>query len=465
MTTGFSWLAAATALAVATIPTAVAQRDNQSGGVREAVSRMAKIGFAASPSFSPNGKRLAYISDLGGLPQVWMLPVEGGFPRQITAFDDPVGAVDWSPDGRWLALSVAPGGGMNQQVVVVSPDGLEVRRLTSGGKESNWLGVWDTAGKQLSVASNLRTPAAMDDYLLDVESGEMRLITRNTGTGQFADLSSDGRQALLSRLVGRGSNDLYLVDIETGSETLLTPHEGPGRFAGRIAPDGRTIFLSADKDRDLPAFGRIRLDSDGRPGDFEVVVERPDAELSSFRLDHAGRRAALLWNVAGRSELEILDLATTNRQAIEVPFDLASGLEFSPDDRLLAMSGSGAAAPSDVWIFDIAAGELRQLTYSPHAGVDLASMVRPELVRFPSHDGLEISGWLYRAPDVQEAGPWVLTFHGGPGGSGTAQLQQCHAGPSTAGHRRLRAQHPGLLGLRQALREPRQPRAAIRRQS
>jgi dipeptidyl aminopeptidase/acylaminoacyl peptidase len=56
------------------------------------------------------------------------------------------------------------------------------------------------------------------------------------------------------------------------------------------------------------------------------------------------------------------------------------------------------------------------LTHSPHAGIDLRTLVKPELVRFPAHDGLELSGWLYRPQNAASAGPLVLSFHGGPEG-------------------------------------------------
>ena len=50
------------------------------------VARMAKIGWCYSPSFSPDGKRVAFISDLNGTPQVWIVPTEGGWPELITAW-------------------------------------------------------------------------------------------------------------------------------------------------------------------------------------------------------------------------------------------------------------------------------------------------------------------------------------------------------------------------------------------
>src|SRR5262249_35230693 len=52
----------------------------------------------------------------------------------------------------------------------------------------------------------------------------------------------------------------------------------------------------------------------------------------------------------------------------------------------------------------------------PHAGVDLTKLVRPELVRFKAHDGLELTGWLYRPVGMTGPGAVVLSFHGGPEG-------------------------------------------------
>jgi Tol biopolymer transport system component len=77
--------------------------DAQSGpDLATAVARMAKVGRASSPTFSPDGKRLAFVSDLSGTPQIWVVPSEGGWPTLVTADTDPVASVTWSPAGDWL---------------------------------------------------------------------------------------------------------------------------------------------------------------------------------------------------------------------------------------------------------------------------------------------------------------------------------------------------------------------------
>jgi dipeptidyl aminopeptidase/acylaminoacyl peptidase len=391
----------------------VAQTDD----LERSVALMAKIGSATSPSFSPDGRTLAYVTNLGGLPQVWTVDAAGGYPQLVTALDDPVGFVEWSPDGVWLAFTVAPGGGMNEQVYLIKPDGTGMKRLTEGGKETNRLGPWSDDGTLLVLGSNRRSSAAIDAYVYDVSSGASRLVTENRGVGGYEDLSRDKKLALLNRLVSRGSNDLYLVDLASGGETLLTPHQGPGNYSGAFAKDGRAVYLETDSGRDRTAFARIELSPNGRPGKTLVLAERSDAEISTFALDDAGTTAAILWNVSGRSDLELFDLQT-GRSVLrpKLPAELANGLEFSKDGRALALVVSGAATPADIWIMDVGTGAFRQVTKSPHAGVDLARLVRPELVRFKAHDGLDLSGWLYKPAVGSAPYPAVLAFHGGPEG-------------------------------------------------
>ena len=405
------------ALFVLVVPHSAAAQAAKNAQLVEMVTRMAKIGRAASPTFSPDGTRIAFVSDRTGVPQVWVAAVDGGAPLQITKGDDPVGRVIWSPDGAWLALSLAPGGGMNTQIYVVRPDGTGLRRLTDGGKETNNLGAWTRDGRRLAMGSNRVTPSAIDAYLVDPVSGERELVSANKGLQTVEDVSRDGARALVARLRGRGDNDLYIVNLRSHAEVRATPHEPPGSFDGVFAPDGGSIYLSSDKDRDTSAFARIRIDAGDRIGPEQIIASRDAAELGAFEIDDRGTMAALLWNVAGRNELAFVDLASgKQRPGPKLPGDIVGGLAFSKDGTRLAMTVSGATAPPDIWVLDLRTSRFTQVTRTPHEGIDLATLVRPELVTFKAHDGLELTGWLYRPAGRSTPAPFVVSFHGGPEG-------------------------------------------------
>jgi dipeptidyl aminopeptidase/acylaminoacyl peptidase len=408
----------ASLLSFAALPLEAISPFTEDNEVELSVARMAKVGFASSPTFSPDGSRIAFITNISGLPQVWTMATTGGYPSLVTSFDDPAGFVTWSPDGQWLAFNVAPGGGFNEQIYIVRPDGTGLRRLTEGGKENNFLDGWSSDGRFIAFASNRRDPSATDSYLIEVATGQLRMVAQNRGIGSIADVSRDGKYAIVSRLVNRGDNNLYLIKLADGKETLLTPHDGPGQFAGiRFSPDNRTVYMISNKDRDLAALARVRLDQNGQPGPIELIAARDDAELGGAEMNEQGTLLALLWNVAGSSELSFYDTATgKTTPGPNLPAEIAAAPEFSDDGRRLAMAISGSSSPADIWVLDLNSKQFTQLTQSPHAGIDLSKLVRPELVRYKAHDGIGLSGWLYRPKGGTAPGPIVLSFHGGPEG-------------------------------------------------
>jgi dipeptidyl aminopeptidase/acylaminoacyl peptidase len=384
--------------------------------LERSVAMMAKTGSAYAPSFSPDNSRIAFLTNISGSPQVWIVPATGGYPRQVTALDDPVTAMLWAPSGEWIAIQVAPGGGLNSQIHVVRPDGTGLRRLTAGGKENNWLGEWTPDSRAIVIGSNQRSGDSVDSWLLDVASGEMRPIAQSQGISYVLDVSRDGRYALIGRLRNRGDNDIYRVALAGGEEIHLTRHTPPAEFdQASFGPTPDVVYFTGNPDRDRAALIRVRING-AAAGPMEVLASRDDAELDGLSLDHSRTAGYLVWNVAGRNEVTKLTLDGARQSpGPALPADIVNDVEFGRSGNVVAFVLSGSNRVVDIWMSPDGS-TVKQLTFSPHPGVDLESFVRPELVKYKAHDGLDLSGWLYRPKAAKGPYATVLSFHGGPEG-------------------------------------------------
>lgn len=378
------------------------------------VTAMASIGYSGGARFAPDGKRIAFLSNASGSPNIWMADIEGGEPRQVTDLEDQVRQVEWSPVDELFAVEIAPGGGLNTQIYLMSSSGEDARMITQGGQVGNNLVGFSDDGRYISYSSNAENPGRLDCWLHDLETGESRLIAVNNGIG-YCDLSPDNRYAIAWRMVSRGDSNLYLIDLESGEEQLVTPHEGVATSAGSTFLSDNSFVFATNVDREMTALARVDI-IDGVVQPLEYVAGRDDAELADGELLADGR-LLLNWNASGRSELAIYDPSTGEMSpGPALPAELANGFEASPVSSDVLMSVSGSAAVSNVWNLDVSTNAFTRISDTPHDGVDLDALVRPQLRTYTAHDGLELSGWLYEAPDQEEPGAMVLSFHGGPEG-------------------------------------------------
>jgi TolB protein len=107
-------------------------------------------GIEVAPSFSPDGKRMAYVSDRGGSPQIYVLDLDTGVNRRLTFGHKYCAAPAWSPRGDRIAYQAQVNGAF--QVATIRPDGSDMRILTSGwgGGENP---TWSPDGRLIAYAS------------------------------------------------------------------------------------------------------------------------------------------------------------------------------------------------------------------------------------------------------------------------------------------------------------------------
>ena len=143
---------------------------------------MAQIPATFNSVYSHDGKRIAFLSNRSGTPQVWLVDTAGGEPKQITQEADPVGSLAWSPVDDTIAYDVARGGGFNAQVFLSKSDGTGAKRITSGGKEDNFSGDFAPDGRYW-FRSALRNPQAPDSWIYDPKTGKAAIAIEYEGLG------------------------------------------------------------------------------------------------------------------------------------------------------------------------------------------------------------------------------------------------------------------------------------------
>jgi dipeptidyl aminopeptidase/acylaminoacyl peptidase len=388
------------------------------------IERYLNIRSASSPALSPNADRVAFLTNITGTPQVWMVGAQGGWPEQMTFYTDAVGFVRWSPDGSGLVFAKARGGDENAQLYWLSPDGAEIKALTNTPAVRHNFGDWSHDGKKISYSSNKRNKDYFDIYVMDVATGREQLVYQQDGSNGAAAWSFDDRWLVVSHSNEELSldNELYLVNIETKQATHLTPHQGATQFADvYFTRDGNSIIFGTNDNREFYSLARMNLQSKR-----VEILDDTQWDLAATALSDDGRMFAYTINRDGFNDLYVREIKAdgtlgSKTEAVKLPGQgIVGGLEFSRDNSRLAFTFSGARYNADVWLYDLKTGSLSQLTRSSRAGIQQTSFAEPKLIRFKTFDGRDVPAWYYRPQTVTSGKlPVLVSVHGGPEGQET----------------------------------------------
>ena len=140
------------------------------------------------PAFSPDGRRIAFVSERSGTQEIWICDSDGSKTLQLTSLGGAaIYGPNWSPDSQNIALTVVQKG-MKEDIYVVSVNGGVLRRMTTNPAEDKWP-YWSHDGKWIYFAST-RT-GREEIWKMPSDGGEAVQITRNSG--DTPEESPDGR--------------------------------------------------------------------------------------------------------------------------------------------------------------------------------------------------------------------------------------------------------------------------------
>ncbi len=376
-----------------------------------------------SPRWSPDGARLAFLSDRGGKNQIHVIELAGGEARAVTGMAGGVNEFTWRPDGagfffvsRVRADEVGAEGAAEPPPLPEAEKKLEderrrldeekrtdprvIRRLVYRAGNT----YWDERRAHIyhvpleGGRATRWTEGEFDHELPSCLPGASGFITASNRTGE-EDLNFEAK--------------IWRVDSPLGVPAPLTEGPDPDSHA-RVSPCGRWIAFLRVGAREL-ASNLTRLfvmpATGGAPRELAGALDRTVAD---FAFSPDGNSIFAL--VPSEGDCGIVRFQVESGAHERVSFDRRFVHAFSVSRETLAFAATEPDSPSDIHVAPASGGAATRRTKVHSKWLSGKRWSRPEEIRVKSADGTEIQGWYYPPAEGSAPGkhPLLLNIHGGP---------------------------------------------------
>jgi dipeptidyl aminopeptidase/acylaminoacyl peptidase len=316
----------------------------------------------------PGRREMLISTRFGNTAQIHQVKNPGAARTQLTFFDDPITRATFdAEEARYFIFLKDVGGNEFAQLYRFDLSTGRETLLTDGGRSQNGDVIWNRKGNQIAYASTRRNGTDRDVYVMSPSRpADNRLVLQGTGGGWYPlDWSPDDSQLLVLEYISVTKTVLWLVDAATGGKRPLTdPNErvawsNSEGTRSQFSRDGRTVFVTSDKDSEFQRLGEIDVAS----GQFTALTAGFAWDVEAFDVARDGKTVAFVVNEGGISKLHLLDtVVRSSRPISSVPAGVISRLRWHSNGRDLGFTLATARGPSDVYSVDAITGAVSRWT-------------------------------------------------------------------------------------------------------
>jgi Tol biopolymer transport system component len=383
-----------------TDPKQISSKSNAAVEKNLSIEKLYMTRVIGGTTWSPDGKQIAFITNITGRNNLWIVPAEGGWPVQLTISDQRQAAPAWSPDGKWIAYMSDYDGDEQWDIFLVSPKTGQVVNLTNTREIAEEIPTWSPDGRYLAYNVKPKTSSVFEIDIYDTVQREVKHLTSGTPKDKMNTdpiWSPDGKSIVYTQQQAKGTDsNIFIADIATGKSALLTPHDGERIYsANDLSPDGKSVLITSNAGNGYDNVGLLDVASK------QIKWLTNDKwEIAGGGFSPDGKQLTWVANVDGNTDVYIHEVASGKSSALPLPKGV-NGLggnhsAFTRDGARLLYYHNGPNAPNDAWAYTMADGKSQQITRSAVGGIRAADMVEPSLVHYPSKDGKwTISAFVY----------------------------------------------------------------------
>ena len=366
-------------------------------------------------SVSPKGKTISYIVNTDGMPNIWTIPVNGGWTSQITLHSDAVKNLHYSPKKNELVFVSDLQGDENNQLFLVTDKGGEVTNFTPEhkGSQINFT-KWNKKGDKILFSSNKRDKRYFDSYVYDFNKKTEECIFRCDDPFPFvpAEWSKNERYIVFLKFYNNSNQDIFLHDLQNNVTINITEHSGNMRNADPLFnKNDDTIYFLSDYEREFLAIAFYNINS-GKIG----WLKEEKWDIENYLISKSGKFLIYNVNEDGTSKLKLKNLIKNKTRTLRIPAGNILNFKLTPDEKKIILIYDGPQNPNDIFVYNIKKESSKQLTFSMIGGIPKSDFVIPKQITYKSFDGLDISAFFYIPPWMKKDGknPAILWPHGGP---------------------------------------------------
>ncbi|WP_127141556.1 prolyl oligopeptidase family serine peptidase [Flagellimonas marinaquae] len=377
------------------------------------ISQMMDNESIAGGSFSPDKSKLLVSSNRSGIYNMYTIPTSGGEMMPVTQSDSSsVFAISYFPKDERMLFRMDNNGDEIYHIFVRDMDG-SFRDLTPEEGARSLFYQWSDDKSAFFYGSNKRDNRFVDLYKMDLESMTSKLVYENNDGYDVGVVSPDEKYVALSKSINTNDSDLFLYNLESKELTQINKNQS-GNAPQDFSPDGTAFYYTTDDGSEFSYLIKYNLADDS----YEKAMER-NWDISGSYFTDQGTYQVTYINEDAKNTIEVMEVATGKN--IDLPsienMEITS-VSFSDDESMMRFYAGGSHTPSNLYVYNLETKEHKRLTDVLNPEVQAQDLVKAEVVRYKSFDGLEIPAIYYKPyqASAETPVPALVWVHGGPGG-------------------------------------------------